>query len=53
MVAYIRERDPAHLSHINLFPTYASADALGTAAGPIEAYREHLRQFVDVVTSQT
>ncbi len=49
IVEYLRERDPAHLSHINLFPTYASAVALGTAGGAVEAYREHLRQFVDVV----
>lgn len=49
IVDYLRERDPAHLSHINLFPTYASAVALGTAGGPVEAYREHLRQFVEVV----
>ncbi len=49
IVEYLRERDPAHLAHMNLFPTYASAVALGTAGGPVEAYREHLRQFVDVV----
>jgi hypothetical protein len=49
IVEYLRERDPAHLAHMNLFPTYASAVALGTAGGPVEAYREHLRQFVQVV----
>jgi hypothetical protein len=48
MVAYIRERDPEHLAHINLFPTYASAAALGTS-GSNDAYREHLRQYVDIV----
>ncbi len=49
IVDYIRERDPAHVSHINLFPTYASAAALGTAGDTETAYREHLRQFVQVV----
>ena len=49
LVDYIRQRDPAHLAHINLFPTYASAAALGTSGGTVEAYREHLRQYVDVV----
>jgi hypothetical protein len=49
MVAYIRERDPAHLAHINLFPTYAGAGALGTSGGSVEAYQEHLRQYVDIV----
>jgi hypothetical protein len=49
LVEYIRERDPAHLAHINLFPTYASAGALGTSGGLVEAYREHLRQYVDIV----
>ena len=49
LVDYIRERDSAHLAHINLFPTYASAVALGTSGGTVEAYREHLRQYVDIV----
>ena len=49
IVEYLRERDPAHLAHINLFPTYASAVALGTSGGTVEAYREHLRQYVDIV----
>jgi hypothetical protein len=48
IVDYIRERDPAHLAHINLFPTYAGG-ALGTAGDTETAYREHLRQFVQVV----
>ena len=49
VVAHIRERDPAHQAHINLFPTYASVVALGTAGDTETAYREHLRQFVEVV----
>jgi hypothetical protein len=32
LVAYLRERDPAHLAYINLFPTYANAQQLGVSA---------------------
>jgi hypothetical protein len=49
LVAYLRERDPAHLAYINLFPTYANNQQLGTQGDTVTAYREHLRQYVDVV----
>jgi hypothetical protein len=49
LVAYLRERDPAHLAYINLFPTYASNEQLGTKGDVITAYREHLRLFVEQV----
>jgi len=49
LVAYLRERDPAHLAYINLFPTYASNDQLGDRGDTVTAYREHLRQYVDIV----
>ncbi|MHB1037720.1 MAG: right-handed parallel beta-helix repeat-containing protein [Pirellulales bacterium] len=49
LVAYLRERDPAHLAYINLFPTYASNEQLGTKGDKIAAYAEHLRQYMDVV----
>lgn len=32
LVAYLRERDPAHLAYINLFPTYADKQQLGVSA---------------------
>jgi hypothetical protein len=32
LVAYLRERDPAHLAYINLFPTYADERQLGVSA---------------------
>jgi hypothetical protein len=48
-VAYLRERDPAHMAYIDLFPTYASNEQLGTSGDQVTAYREHLRQFIDVV----
>ena len=31
LVAYLRERDPAHLAYINLFPTYANEAHLASA----------------------
>ena len=49
LVAYLRQRDPAHLAYINLFPTYASNEQLGTKGDKITAYKDHLRQYIDVV----
>jgi hypothetical protein len=49
LVAYLRERDPAHLAYINLFPTCANNKQLGTKGEVTVAYREYLRQFVDQV----
>jgi len=39
LVAYLRERDPAHLTYINLFPTYASNEQLGTRGDVVTAIR--------------
>ena len=44
-----RARDPAHMAYINLFPTYASNEQLGTRGDAVGAYAEHLRQFVQTV----
>ena len=49
LVAYLRELDPAHMAYINLFPTYANNQQLGTQGDTVTAYREHLRQFVQTV----
>jgi hypothetical protein len=49
LVAYLRERDPAHLAYINLFPTYANNEQLGTKGDTETSYREYLRQYIDVV----
>jgi len=49
LVAHLRERDPAHMAYINLFPTYASNEQLGTKGDVVTAYTEHLNQFVDKV----
>src|SRR5207253_325496 len=49
LVAHLRERDPAHLAYINLFPTYASNEQLGTKGDVVAAYQEHLRLFIEQV----
>ncbi len=49
LVAYLRQRDPDHLAYINLFPTYASNEQLGTKGDVVTAYREHLRQYLETV----
>lgn len=49
LVAYLRQRDPAHMAYINLFPTYANNKQLGTQGDTVTAYREHLRQYLEVV----
>jgi hypothetical protein len=49
LVAYLRERDPSHMAYINLFPTYANNQQLGTKGDTVTSYREHLRQYLDVV----
>jgi hypothetical protein len=37
------------LAYINLFPTYASNKQLGTKGDKITAYKDHLRQYIDLV----
>ncbi len=49
LVAFLKERDPAHPAYINLLPTYANNEQLGIAGGKVEAYTEHLKQFIDTV----
>jgi hypothetical protein len=49
LVTYLRERDPAHLAYINLFPTYATNQQLGTKGDVVTAYREYLRRYVEQV----
>ncbi len=49
IVEYLRQLDPAHLAYINLFPTYASNEQLGTKGDVVTAYNEHLSQFIRVV----
>lgn len=49
LVEYLRQRDPAHLAYINLFPTYATNEQLGTQGDTVTAYREHLRLYLETV----
>jgi hypothetical protein len=49
LVAYLREKDPAHLAYINLFPTYASNEQLGNAGEKVAAYQAHLDQYLEKV----
>ncbi|MEO6184097.1 MAG: hypothetical protein ABIP76_13315 [Verrucomicrobiota bacterium] len=39
LVAFLRERDPAHFAYINLFPTYANEEQLGVSADSAERAR--------------
>jgi hypothetical protein len=41
----IRERDPGHEPFINLFPSYAGPERLGSAD-----FRSHIREFIDAVS---
>ncbi len=49
LVGYLRDRDPAHLAYINLFPTYASNAQLGNQGDTVMAYQAHLDQYVSLV----
>jgi len=49
LVEYLRQRDPAHMAYINLLPTYATNEQLGTLGDTITAYNEYLRRYVEIV----
>lgn len=44
IVARLKAADPRHPSYINLFPTYANEQQLGT-----KTYEEHLKRYVETV----
>ena len=46
LVAYLRQQDPAHLAYINLFPTYATNQQLGTHGDTVQAYERYLDDFI-------
>ena len=47
VVAYLKTRDPAHPTFINLLPNYANAQQLGTTS-----YDDHVRKFIEQVQPQ-
>jgi hypothetical protein len=49
LVAHLRALDPAHMAYINLFPTYATNDQLGTKGDVATAYKEYLHQYIETV----
>jgi hypothetical protein len=49
IVAYLRQRDPKHVANINLFPTAANNQQLGTQGDTLTAYKEYLRQYLSTV----
>jgi hypothetical protein len=48
LIAHLREQDPAHLAYINLFPTYATNQQLGTKGDTVTAYKDYLSQFLEI-----
>lgn len=49
VVDHLRARDPAHLPFINLFPTYATNEQLGTRGDTATAYRDYLHRYIETV----
>jgi len=49
LVGYLRDKDPAHLAYINLFPTYADNTQLGTHGDTVTAYQAYLNQYLKTV----
>ena len=45
-------KDPNHLAYVNLYPNYASAKQLQTKGNRVDAYREFLNKFIDIVKPQ-
>jgi hypothetical protein len=45
LVAYLRQRDPAHVPYINLFGNYAAAKHLGLSPFTLDIYRDYIDKF--------
>lgn len=52
IVAHLRDRDPAHLAYVNLFPVNAPLELLGIPGEPVAAYREYLKRYIDLFKPQ-
>lgn len=50
LVAHLRERDPAHLAYINLYPTYANEKQLGVTADAERAKIDQPTDLGDIVS---
>jgi len=46
MVALLKKHDPAHFGYVNLFPTYATNEQLGTTGDVSGAYLAYLERFI-------
>lgn len=49
MANYLREMDPSHLAYLNLLPLGAKNRQLGTTGEQVPAYREYVRQFIEIL----
>jgi len=49
LVAYLHEHDPGRLGYINLLPIYANNKQLGVQGDVVAAYKEYLRQYIEIV----
>lgn len=50
--AHLRARDPKHVAYVNLFPSWPGAEVLGTTGEPLPAYKEYLKQYMEIVKPQ-
>ena len=49
---YVQKKDPAHLGYFNLYPVVAGNKKLGVTGDEIPAYKEYMRQFIDIIKPQ-
>lgn len=49
LVAYLQEKDPAHLPYINLLPCYADRGRLTTSWTSLTPYEDYLRDYMRIV----
>lgn len=46
LVDHLRQKDPAHPAYINLFPTVATNEQLGTTGDTVTAYKAYISRFI-------
>lgn len=52
MTALVNKHDTSHLAYVNLYPTYCSAEGLGTKGDLVTAYQEYLERYIAEVKPQ-